>query len=119
MNKLSSKDVENFYKKNILPKFDLPHGDVVWQGESGLDIESFMFYFYIGKINYLLVNESYHGADNGHLIDLLIGNAVAPHQKVMPVRPKEGVLTYVRVSRQDGKVVPYITGDFSVFRIVG
>lgn len=108
---------EHILQRHILSLFALPDGGVTWQGYSELNTQSFVYYFSIGSENYLLANESFHGAGDNALNNLLIGNAVAPHQKLAQIQPKEGVRNYVNVA--DDKAAPLLKGDFSVFRIIG
>jgi hypothetical protein len=113
----STESTESLLQEHIFPLFSLPDGDVMWQGDSVLDIERLVYYFCINNQNYILVNELHHGVSDSTLMNLLIGNAVAPHQKVASILPKEGHCTYVNVSRGNN-VAPQLRGDFSAFRIV-
>lgn len=111
--------IEHLLEKHVIPLFSLPHGEIIWQGDSALDTQSFVYYFSIDNDSYLLVNESFHGAGDNALKSLLIGNAIAPHQKVVPIPPKEGMCTYVNLLNKNDITVPRLAGDFSAFRILG
>ena len=114
MTKPSCVQIERLLEKTIIPLFELPEGNVAWQGHSELDIERDVSYFAINKINYLLVNEPHHGVNESRLTNLLAENAVAPHEKIVFVSPKSTTRSYVHVS--DKSILP-LKGDFSIFRI--
>lgn len=107
-----------FLEQYILPCFALPDGDIDWQGNSELDIESFLYYFRINDDNYLLVNEPYHGTGDHKLASLVTENAILPHQKAIALHPKNSTLTYVHISNKHHSFVPHQTGDFSLFHII-
>lgn len=113
----SDKSIEHLLKRHVLSRFSLPGGNVIWRGDGELNTQSFVYYFCIGNDNYLLVNEPYHGVGDNVLRDLVVGNAIAPHQKVESIRPKEGVRTYVNLSNKKILAIPQLMGDFSVFLI--
>ena len=98
--------------------FLLPEGEVVWRGEGELDIQSDVYYFGIGSDDYILVYENYHGNGDGRLRDLLVGNAIAPHQQVAVVYPKRGPESYVHLIGGNDRLHQFATGDFSVFRVI-
>jgi hypothetical protein len=115
MDKPLNKAIEEFYERNVLPLFDLPLGKIMWNGYSDLDYYTCTFYLSSDSTEYLLVNEAHHGENDHALESLLIGNAVAPHEKIERIHPKQGVRPYVPTSGSD---LPYSTGDFSLFRII-
>ena len=114
----SHKSIESLLREHILSLFALPDGNLAWQGDSELDTERLVYYFCINNEDYLLVNESYHGVSDSKLANLLVRNAVAPRQRVVPVPPKEGQHTYVNISGGINDPVPQLRGDFSVFRVL-
>ncbi len=109
--------IEHFLQTQVLSLFPLPDGNLIWQGSSELNAQASTYYFCIDNANYLLVNESHHGVGDNALHNLVIGNAVAPHQKVVSIRPKEGARHYVNLANKKIKTIPQLTGDFSVFLI--
>lgn len=114
----SYKSIESLLQEQVLSLFALPDGDLAWKGDGELDMERFVYYFCINNEDYLLVNELSHGASDSMLANLLVGNAVAPHQKVVPVPPKEGQHTYVNISGGINDPVLQLRGDFSVFQVL-
>ena len=110
--------LNTLFEEYVLPLFQLPDGDMLWQGDSELDVERFVYYFSIHDNEYLLVHESYHGVSDDTLAKMLVGNAVAPHQEVASVLPKEGSRVYVTVARESANQDPRLKGDFSVFQIL-
>ena len=116
MNNLLSQSSTSFYENNVLPLFDLPKGNIAWQGYSELDNESYVAYFIVNGITYLLVNELHHGVSDYPLSTLVTENAVAPHEKITPVQPHRGTRSYITINASSNSS-SYTTGDFSVFRI--
>lgn len=115
----SGNTLERLLQSHVLSLFLLPDGELVWQGESVLTTEIFLYYFRIDNDNYLLVNEPIHGAGDNALKDLLIGNAVVPRQTVVAINAKENARPYVNLSKTNIEKNPRLTGDFSIFRILG
>lgn len=107
---------EIFLKEHILVLFNLPDGDLIWQGESELDIERFLYYFRIEDTDYVLVNELRHDGNIHKLTSSINSNALPPHKKALSIYPKEG--TYVHSPCKDGESTSYKTGDFSLFEII-
>lgn len=118
MQSSSNNAIEHLLRERVLSLFALPDGDVIWRGDSELNTQSFVYYFCINDNNFLLVNEPYHGVSDGTLVNSLTGNAIAPHQRVTPILPREGTCTYVTVSGENDTLVPQLAGDFSLFRIL-
>ena len=110
--------LNTLFEEHVLPLFRLPDGDALWQGDSELDTERFVYYFSIHDNEYLLVHESYHGVSDDTLAKKLVGNVVAPYQEVMPVLSKEGSRVHATVARENGSQDPRLRGDFSVFQIL-
>lgn len=110
--------IELLLEERVLSLFALPSGNVIWQGGSELNTQSRVYYFYINETNYFLVNEVHHGVGENTFVNSLIGNAVAPHQRVAPILPKEGARTYVNVTRDNSESASKLLGDFSLFRIL-
>lgn len=111
----SNNSIEQLLQQHVLPLFTLSDGDVIWQGDSELNTQSYVYYFCITDNNYLLVREAKHGVSDNTLNTLVIDSVIAPHQKAEPILPKDGVRGYVNIS----KLVPQLSGDFSMFRILG
>ena len=109
--------MELFFEKHILPRFISPITDIVWEGESQLDMERSVFYFHCNNVNYLLVRELHHGVGDYKLTSLLPGNAVLPHQKIGNIHPKGSTRTYVHVSKDELMHNQAYAGDYSLFYI--
>lgn len=114
----TEKPIESLLEAYVLSRFSLPAGAIIWCGSSELGSEDFTYYFNIANKSYVLVNQPRRASGDVMLADVLIGNAVAPHERVSVISPIDGLVSYVSLSIEESRLSPWLVGDFTLFEVL-